>query len=278
MENGGIVYQPQPLATLVPALMTAASGSNHVLATVEGYNNDGGDPRPGGNAADASGQQTTAIANHIITPLSKGVVIEGFTLNNGGPATIVSSTTFSLDTSGNMFVNGHSYRLHNESPVPTTINGEAVMPLPTGISVHSATLTPNAPALVISGTSDSLDSSSNLHFGGSNYVSSVKIAAVDPTQVNTIAGLPVIELAAGVSIAVTMPTTDASASQGLSGVPITLDPSNLVVGSVTIPVQNHPSSGSLPEMISGGSSTQGLGTMIATVGLGVSDFVYRIFA
>ena len=285
MENGGIIYQPQPLATSAPALVTAASGSHNVLATVEGYNNDGVDVRPGGSAPDVEGQQIsvgssndpqtggqtahidpisslvpTAIANHVITPLSKGVAIEGFTLNNGGPATIFASTTFSLDTSGNMFVNGHSYRIHNESPVPTTINGEAVIPLPTGISIHSTTLTPNAPALVISGTSYSLDSSSSLHFGGSSYVSAVKIADADPAQVNTIAGLPMIELAAGVSIAITLPTTGTAASQSLPGGPITLGSSDLVVGSVMTPVQTSSSSGSLLESISDRLSSPGLGT------------------
>lgn len=270
MEDGGTINQPQPLATSAPALMTAVLGSHQVLSTVEGYDNDGVDVRPGGSAPDVRGQQiavdasndpqtggetahiepvvslvTTAMENHGITPLSKDVAIQGFTLNNGGPATIVASTTFSLDTSGNMFVNGHSYHIHNESPVPTTINGEAIMPLPTGISIQSATLTPNAPALVISGTSYSLDSSSNLHFGGSSYVSSVKIANVDPTQVNTIAGQPVIELAAGVSTAGTTPTTGASAIQGLSGVPIALDSSDLIVSSSTISVQNNSSSGPL---------------------------------
>ena len=285
MEDVSIMHQPQPLATSAQALITAVSGSHHVSATVEGYNDDGVDIRPGGSAPDARGQQiavdssndpqiggqtahvepvvslaTTAIANHVITPLLKGVAIQGITLNDGGPGAIVASTTFSLDTSGNMFVNGHSYRIHNESPVPTTINGEAVMPLPTGISIHSTTLTPNAPALVISGTSYSLDSSSNLHFGGSSYAPPVKIGDVEPTQVNAIAGQPVIELPAGVSIAGTMPTADVSIIQTLSGVPVTLDSSSLMAGPVAISVQNNPSSGSFPELISGGSSSQGLET------------------
>ena len=239
MEVVGTIHQSQALAASAPALTTAVLDSHHSLTTVEGYDNDGADVRPGGSEPDARGQQiaidssndpqiggqtaqiqpgvslATAIANHVITPLSNGVAIGGVTLNSGGPATIVASTTFSLDTLGNMFVNGHSYRIHNQNPVPTTINGEVVMPLPTGISIHSATLTPNAPALVISGTSYSLDSSSNLHFGGSSFVSSVKIADVDPTQVNTIAGQPVIELPAGVSIAAPAPTTGALATQGL---------------------------------------------------------------
>ena len=270
MEDGGTINQPQPPATSAPALKTAVLGSNQLLSTTEGYDNDGVDVRPGGSVPDVRGQQiavdasndpqnggettqlepvvslvTTAMANHGITPLSKDGAVQGFTLNNGGPATIVASTTFSLDTSGNMFVNGHSYHIHNESPVPTTINGEAIMPLPTGISIQSATLMPNAPALVLSGTSYSLDSSSNLHFGGSSYVSSVKIANVHPSQVKTIAGQPVIELAAGVSTAGTTPTTGASAIQGLSGVLIALDSSDLIVGSGTISVQNNSSSGSL---------------------------------
>ena len=285
MEDVGTAHQLQPLATSAQASMNAVPSSHHVSASDEGNSIDGVDVRPGDSAPDVTGQQIagdssndpqivgqtahiepavslmpTTIANHVITPLSKGVAIQGFTLNNGGPATVVASTTFSLDTSGNMVVNGQSYRLHNESPVPTTINGEAVMPLPTGISIHSTTLTPNAPALVISGTSYSLDSSSKLHFGGSSYVSSVKIADVDPTQINTIAGLPVIELQAGVSMADKTPATGAKATEGLSGVHITLDSSDLIIGSVTIPVQNIPSSGSLPESTSGGLSNQNPGT------------------
>ena len=181
---------------------------------------------------------------------------------------MVASTTFSVDTSGNMFVNGHSYRINNASPVPTTINGEVVIPLPTGISIHSATLTPNAPALVISGTSYSLDSSSNLHFGGSSYVSPGQFADVDPTLVTTIAGQPIVELAAGVSVAGTTLTAGAPAIQGPSGVLIALDSSNLVVGSVTIPVQKEDSSGSLPTLVSGGLSSQGLGTTNGLVRLG----------
>ena len=276
MEVKGTLHQQEPLATSAPALMIPVLGSHHVLATVGGSNNDGVDVRPGGSAPDLEAQQipvdssndpqiggqtahiepvvslvSTAIANHVITPLPKGVAIQGITLNNGGPAAIVASTTFSLDTSGNMFVNGHSYRIHNQNPVPTTINGEVVMPLPTGISIHSATLTPNAPALVISGTSYSLDSSSNLHFGGSSYKSAVNIADIDPAQINSVAGQPVIELPAGVSIVGSTPTAGALAI---------LDSSGLVVGSVSIPVQSSSSSGSLPESISGGLSSTGLGT------------------
>ena len=285
MDDADTIYQPQPLATSAPASMTTVLGSHHVLATVEGYNIDSVDVQPAGSATDVSGQQiaadsshdlqvggqtahvqpvaslvTTAIANHVITPLSKGIAIQGFTLNNGGPATIVASTTFSVDASGNMFVNGHSYRIYSESPVPTTINGEVVIPLPTKVSIHSATLTPNAPALVISGTSYSLDSSRNLHFGGSIYVSPVKIADFTATQVTTIAGQPVVELAAGVSIAGATPTAGISAIQGPSSVLINLDSSDLVVGSVMIPVQKNPSLGSLPRLISGELSSQGLGT------------------
>ncbi|KAM0794421.1 hypothetical protein BDR22DRAFT_875835 [Usnea florida] len=241
MEAVGTIHQSQPLAASAPALTTAVLDSHHTLATIEGYDNDGADVRPGSSASapGVRGQQiavdssndpqissqtahikplvslATAVANHVITPLSNGVAIEGVTLNDGGPATIVASTTFSLDALGNMFVNGHSYRIHNQNPVTTTINGEVVVPLPMGISIHSATLTPNAPALVISGTSYSLDSASNLHFGGSSFVSSVKIADADPTQVNSIAGQPIIELSAGVPIAVPVRTTGTLATQGL---------------------------------------------------------------
>ena len=187
MKDGDVIYQSQPLAKSALALMTTVPGSHHVLAAVEGHKIDGVAVDPG-SATDINGQQIavessnhprvggqtariepaeslvpTAVVNHMITTLSKGIAIQGFTLKDGGPAAIVATTTFSIDASGNIFVNGHSYRVHNASPVPTTISGEVVKPLPTGISIHSATLTPNAPALVISDTSYSLDSSRNLY-------------------------------------------------------------------------------------------------------------------
>ena len=282
IEDGDTTYPPQPLAPSSPPYTTTVLGGHDVLASVESHNTDGVDVKPAGSAIDVSGQQIavdssndlqvggqtahidpvvslaiTAIANHVITPLSKGVAIQGITLAPGDPAAIVASTTFSLDASSNILVNGHSYRISSASPVPTTINGEAIIPLPTGILIHSTTLTPDAPALVISGTSYSLDPSNNLHFGGSSYAVP---ADVDPIQTTTIAGQPVVELAAGISIAGTTLTAGAPAIGGPSGVFISLYSSNLIVGSVTVPVQKDPSSGSLPKLISIGLSSQGLGT------------------
>ena len=284
MNDRDAIYQPQPLATSAPAFMTTVLGSQHVLAKVDGHNIDGADVGPG-SATDVSGQQnavassnqlqvegqteyiesalplvTTAIASQMITHLSKGVGIQGFTPKNGGPVVIVVSTTLSVDGSGNMFINGKSYRIYNDGPVPKTINGEMVMPLQTGISIHSATLTPNAPALVISGTSYSLDISSRLHFGDSTYTSSIMITHVDPTQVTTIAGQPVVELTAGVAIADTTPTAGAVAIQSPTGGLITLDSTNLIVDSAGILGQRISSSGSLSKLITNGLSSQVLGT------------------
>ena len=287
IEDGDTLHQSQTIVSSAPALMTTVLGDHDVLVTVEGKNINGVNVKPGGSATDVSGQQiavdlsndpqvggqtsdiepvvslvASAIANRVVTASSKSVTIQEVTLEDEGPARIVAGTTFSIDASGTMFVNGHPYRVHNASPKPTTINGEVVIPLPTGVSIHPATLTSNAPPIVISGISYSLDSSGNLLFGGSSYVSH------DLTQVITIAGRPVLELAVGDYMASARPTAGASANRDQSIALTTLDSSNLLVGSVTIPVQKNSISTNIPESISGGLSSQGLGTtnVVTTTG------------
>lgn len=283
IEDGHTTYQPQPLVSSSLADMTTVIGGHHVSTSVEGYKIDGVDNNPGASPTTVSGhgQQIAVdssnivqvgghiahidpaassviatIANHEISPLSKGFAIEGNTLQNGDAAGIIASMTFSLDASSNIFLDDHSYAIPKATLVPTTINGEAIMPLPTGISIHSTTLTPGAPALVIPGTSYSLFSSNNLYFGRLSYASPVMTADVDPTQVTTIAGQPVVEFPTGISIAGTTLTAGASATTCLSGVFMSLDSSNLVVGSVAISEQTASSSGSLPRLNVGGSSSQ----------------------
>ena len=285
IEDGDTTYQPQPLASSSPAIMTTVMGVHHVLTSVKGYDIDGVDVKPGASATKVNGQQIAvdssntlqvesqtvhidpaassviaAIAKYVITPLSNGVAIQGNTLQNGGSAAIISSKTFSLDASSNIFVDGHSYHIPKAASAPTTITGEAIMPLPTGTSVHSKSLTPDAPVLVILDPSYSLDSSNILHLGSSSYALPVMTADVDPAKVTTSAGQPVTELATGISIAGTMLTAGASAITGLPDVPISLDSSNLVVGVVTTPVQTTSSSGSLARLALSGSSSHGLET------------------
>ena len=282
IEDGDIAHQPQPIASSSLAVTKTIMRGQHVLPSVEGYNIDGVAVNPSASATNVSRQQiaidssntlqvggqtahidpaasleVAAIANHVITPLSKGVAIQGNTAQNGDPAVIVASTPFSLDASSNIFVDSHSYRIPKATPIPKTIDGEAIMPLPIGISIPYATLTPDALAPGIFGTSYSLDSTSNLHFAASSYPLPVMTADVDPTQVRTIAGQPVVKLATGFSIAGTMLTAGASMFTGLSAVPMSLDSSKLVVSSVKIPVQTISSSGSLLSLILSGSSSQG---------------------
>ena len=118
-EDGDATDQPQLLASLSLADMTTVKGGHHVLTSVDGYNPDGVDNKPGASATIVSvhGQQTAVdssntvqvgghiahidpaaslviatIANHVITPLSKAFAVQGSTLRNGGPAVIIASS------------------------------------------------------------------------------------------------------------------------------------------------------------------------------------------
>lgn len=250
IEDGDTTYQPQPLVSSSLADMTTVIGGHHVSTSVEGYNIDGIDNKPGASPTIVSGHEQQIAVDSSNTVQIGGHIaqIDPAASLDGGPAVIIASMTFSLDASSNIFLDGHSYRFPKATLVPTTINGEAIMPLPTGISIHSTTLTPGAPALVIPDTSYSLVSSKNLHFGGLSYASSVMTADVDPTQVTTVAGQPVVESATCISIAGTTLTAGVPAITCLSGVFISPDSSNLVVGSVA---------GSFARLNVGGSSSRG---------------------
>ena len=285
--DGETTPQSLSLAPTTPLVKTIVLGGHSVLASVGGVNVDGVNVKPGASTTGASGQlisidrsnnlyfdgQTThiepalsppitTIANQLITPMSKGVVIQGTTLEREGSAATIAGTAFSLDASNNVFVNDHSYHLPqftHGAPLPTTVNGEAIMPLATGISIHHTSLTPGAPALVISGTPYSLDASNNLHYGGSSFALPVMTAALAAGQTTTIAGERVVGLATGISIAGTTLTAGASVVAGPSGVPISLGSSYLVVGSATIPLETASPSGALAVSISSGLSGQGPG-------------------
>ena len=285
--DGETTPQSLSLAPTTPLVKTIVLGGHSVLASVGGVNVDGVDVKPGASTTGASGQlisidrsnnlyfdgQTThidpaisppitTIANQLITPMPKGVVIQGTTLEREGSAATIAGTAFSLDVSNNVFVNDHSYHLPqvtHGAPLPTTVNGEAIMPLATGISIHHTSLKPGAPALVISGTPYSLDASNNLHYGGSSFALPVMTAALAAGQTTTIAGERVVGLATGISIAGTTLTAGASVVAGPSGVPISLGSSYLVVGSATIPLETASPSGALAGSISSGLSGQGPG-------------------
>ena len=208
-RDGDTTYEPQPLASSSASSVTAIL-EDHVLASVKDSHMNSINIDSGASATGASGQQIatsnnlrtndqlayinpvasfsiTRIANHILTPLPQGVAIQETTLKNGAPAAIIASTTFSLDGFNNIFINAHSYPIPKPTLKPTAINNEAVLPLPTGISIHSTALMPGAPALIIDATSYSLDTSSNLHYGhkieaaSKPIVTDARIAAIaDP--------------------------------------------------------------------------------------------------
>ena len=236
--DGDTSHEPQMLASSSTSRMTAILGSHDGLAGVQDTPINSIDFKAGASASAASGQKIaifedekvhvnpavspfiTSIANHILTSLLQGVVIQGTTLKNQAPAAIIASTTFSLDASNNRFVNGHSYLNPKPTPQPTTINNEAIRFLPTSILRHSTNLIPGAPALIISGKSNSPDPSKKLSLN--EHSSRIPKATLLPTTINNEAVLP---MPTGLSIHSTtlMPGTPALIIEGTT---YSLDPSS----------------------------------------------------
>ena len=216
-EDGDTANEPPPLTPPSASSATAIS-TNHV-ASVDAKDSSitSINFNPSASATGASGEEfatiddqtvyispptfsfVTNIASHILTPLPSGVAIQGTILEPGAPAATIAGTKFSLDASSNIFINDHSYPIPtNPTSQPTTINNEAVFPLPTGILINSKTLTPGAPALIISGQSYSLDPSNNLFVNDDHSYHIPKPPPLLPTT--TINSEAVIPWPAGLSI------------------------------------------------------------------------------
>lgn len=108
--------------------------------------------------------ELTTINNVAIRLLPSDILIHSTTLIPGASASITSGKPDSLDASNKQIMNDDSDPILKATLQPTTINNEAVQPLPTGVSIHSITLMPGASALIVESIFYSLDSSSNLRY------------------------------------------------------------------------------------------------------------------
>ena len=113
------------------------------------------------NSPSSSPASVTTIGSIAASQVSSNVVIGGSgtsqTLTSGGGAVTIGGTTFSLDPSTSLVVDGSTTALGaptNPAPIGvlTTANGQ------TGLVVGSQAITPGAPAVTISGTTISLPS------------------------------------------------------------------------------------------------------------------------
>ena len=144
----------------------------------------------------------TLVNGAVALPMSNAVSIYGTTLTAGAPAATFSGAAVSLDSSSNLIFDGTAQALPSSlqttsaSDQVTTINSVAVKLLPSGISVAGTTLTPGAPAITVSGSPVSLNSTI-LAVG----TSSVPVSFANPqTLITTIGGQAITAAATAVEI------------------------------------------------------------------------------
>lgn len=164
-------------------------------------------------------------------------------LQQGGPPVVVSGSSYSLDSSNSIHVNGEAFHLPSmATPSSTNVAGQVVVPLPSGIAIGGETLHPgDAPITLSNSVSVSLGSSVLLV--GSNTIA--VNAAVSPSQPTIQAGGNVLTQAPGgsgyrVGGSTLLPGSPAVT---IGGTPYSLAPpqSALIVGTSTIPLATYPS-------------------------------------
>ncbi|KAG8530880.1 uncharacterized protein KY384_004237 [Bacidia gigantensis] len=263
-DAGGVIVGDQtyhPTAAPSPVQI----GGHTVFAASSGYKIDGLSVLPGGAAVTAGGQtlnidqdynlhiddqvfpvqeatpaKPTVIAGHTVTPVGDGkAIIDGTTLTQGGPPQVISGTPVSLETNNYINIKGQSYQLPTAaySPIPTVINGQRVVPLPTGLSIAGTTLLPGGMPVTVSGKPISLDQTGNLHFGGSSFPLPPMISLGYGAIPTTIAAQAIVPLSNGdISVAGTTLTPGAPAITAEDGQIISLGSASLTIGTSTIPV------------------------------------------
>ena len=133
-------------------------------------------------ASSPPGVSATTIADHVVIPLEKGVLIAGHTLSMGEKGVTISNTPISVDST-RIHVGGNTYPLPNALPTKAapdplataTINGQAIVPIANGVSVAGTVLTAGGKGITTLNMVLSLGSSS-LIVGSStvSYATSVE--------------------------------------------------------------------------------------------------------
>lgn len=187
---------------------------------------------PAAQVLTAAGQTVTIDANgHVI--------IAGTTLVPNAPAVDIAGTRISLGMNG-LIVGTSTISLPTITPAAViSVAGQAGTIDPDGnIIIAGMTLTPEAPAITLAGTPISL--------GSNGLVIGSSTLPMPPTSMVTIAGhaYPIFKLSNGLVIG------DSTLHNGqpaitISGTPVALEGSDLVIGTSTVPYQDIASSSAL---------------------------------
>ena len=112
---------------------------------------------------------TLHINSETITPAPTGFMVGSASILPGAPAVTISGTPISLDASSHLYI-GSSVMALGMTPSPSvfTVGSQTITPKPGGFAIGSTSIFPGGPAVTVSGTVLSLDSSSHLRIGSSS--------------------------------------------------------------------------------------------------------------
>ena len=180
--------------------------------------------------------QATTINHHIVQPLLDAISIAGTTLFTGAPPITVSDTQIALGSSslvvGSVSVAIALPPLSLSVGQFTTLNGQLIHQLSTGILVAGTTLTPGAPPVKVSGTPISLGPSAVI-IGSSSIPIALPRLPWIPGPITDIDGEVFQLLSNGISVAGTTLTPGGQALT-ISGTPMSLGSKALVIGISSI--------------------------------------------
>jgi len=177
---------------------------------------------------------TTVDGHNIQAASVSGVIlIDGQSVTRGADRILVASTPITLQTNGDLVVAAST--IHSlvppspNSPSVFTAAGQPATVLSNGIAIAGTTLTPNAPAISISGTPISLGTD-GLVIG----TSIIPVPTPAPGTLITAAGQAVTALANGNIVIAGTTLAPNAAVVTISGTPISLGTNGLIVGTSTI--------------------------------------------
>ena len=181
--------------------------------------------------------EATAIATVDGQPISRlpdngGVVVAGSTISRGAPAISINGVAVSVNPSALVF-GSNTVSLPPSGPGPTrafTAAGQAITQGPSGIVISGQTLTPGAPAIAVSGTPISL-ADSDIVIGAST----IPLPTQAPSPISRtfeVGGYTFTSNENGIAVADDT-LTAAGAVVTVSGKPISLGASGLVIGTST---------------------------------------------
>ena len=182
--------------------------------------------------ATTAAQVLTAAGQTMTIGANGGVIIAGTTLVPNAPAVNIAGTRISLGPNG-LIVGTSTISLPTVTPSAViSAAGQAGILGPDGyFTIAGTTLSPEAPAITVAGTRISL--------GSNGLIIGTSTLPLPPTSMITIAGhaYPISEVSNGLVIG------DSTLHPGqpaitISGTPLALQGSGLVIGTSTLPYQN----------------------------------------